>query len=167
MSGSMSYEVAGEDDFGFLSLQVLDGGNSGTDSSVIGDVEVVIQRHVQIDPHEHPLPFQISFLQCTHAPLGRHISLFPSTHTINKTVNTQIIIKTCKKVWWPFRLVGLRLTEIKEKMKYFEFLRARKRALQRSSEDREGSRRIYRDYERDLQACHPGNSWVVRGGGLD
>jgi hypothetical protein len=46
MSGSMSYEVAAEDDFGSLSLQVLDGRHSGTDSGVIGDVEVVIQRHV-------------------------------------------------------------------------------------------------------------------------
>jgi hypothetical protein len=61
--------------------------------------------------------------------------------------------------------MGLILTEIKEKMKYFEFLRARKRALQRSSKDREGSRRIYRDYERDRQAYNPGNSWAIRGAG--
>lgn len=65
--------MARKDHFSTITSQVLDGGNSSTDSSVIGDVKVVIQRHVQIDPHEHPLPFQITLLQRSHAPLSRHL----------------------------------------------------------------------------------------------
>ena len=58
-----TYQVAGKDDLGTITGQVLDGGDSSTDPCVIGDFAVVIQRNVQINPHEHPLPLQISLLQ--------------------------------------------------------------------------------------------------------
>ena len=87
----MSYKVSGEDDFGTMALQVLDGGHSSADSSVISDVKVVIQRHVEINPHKHPLTLQICLFQSTHTPLGSHYCLQKKP----KKINTQIIkIKT-------------------------------------------------------------------------
>lgn len=71
---SGSYKVAGEDDFSAMTHQVLDGGHSGTDSGVIGDLETLIQRNIQINPHKHPLPLQIRLLQITHTPLCCHCS---------------------------------------------------------------------------------------------
>lgn len=55
------YQVTGENDFGAMTHQVFDSGNSSTDSVVIGDIQVVIQRHVQIHSYEHSLSLQISF----------------------------------------------------------------------------------------------------------
>lgn len=84
----MSYEVGAEDDFGTMFHQVLDGRYRATDSGVIGDVAVIIQWNVQIDPHKHPLPLQILLLQSAHAPLGRHDSPFPSTQRTKPTQST-------------------------------------------------------------------------------
>lgn len=42
--------MAAKDDFGSVVDEILDGRNGGSDSSVIGDVEIIIQRHVEIDP---------------------------------------------------------------------------------------------------------------------
>lgn len=72
----MAYQVAGKDDLCTIINQVSDGRHSGTDSGIIGDVQVVIQRNVQINSHKHPFPLQVSLLQSTHAPLGRHHSSF-------------------------------------------------------------------------------------------
>lgn len=80
--------MARKDHFSTITSQVLDGGNSSTDSSVIGDVKVVIQRHVQIDPHEYPLPLQITLLQRSHAPLSRHF--FANLHASEKGIRTRM-----------------------------------------------------------------------------
>lgn len=67
-----AYQVTGEDDLSTIAHEVFDSGYSCTDSGVIGDFAVIIQRNVQINPHEHSLALQISLLQHTHAPLSRH-----------------------------------------------------------------------------------------------
>lgn len=52
----IAHQVAGEDDFSTIINQVLDGGDGGTDPGVISDYLAVVQRHVQIGPHEDLLP---------------------------------------------------------------------------------------------------------------
>ena len=69
------YQVTGKNDFGAMTHQVLDGGNSCADSVVIGDIQVVIQRHVQIHSNEHSLSLQIGFFQIAHTPLCAHFDL--------------------------------------------------------------------------------------------
>lgn len=64
--------MAGEDDPSAMAEQILNGRDSGTDSGVIGDVEIVIQRNVEIDSDEHPLSLQIILLESTDAPFGSH-----------------------------------------------------------------------------------------------
>ena len=64
--------MAGEDDLGTMIPQVLDGGDSGADPGVVGDVGVVVQWNVEIHPDEHLLPLQIRLLQRRYAPLGCH-----------------------------------------------------------------------------------------------
>lgn len=55
--------MRGEDEFSAVTHQVLDGGNSGANTVVVGDVAGVIQGDVEIDPHENPLPLQIGLLE--------------------------------------------------------------------------------------------------------
>lgn len=45
--------MAGEDDLGAVAEEVLDGGDGGADTGVIGDVLAVVERHVEVGPHEH------------------------------------------------------------------------------------------------------------------
>ncbi|GJM88961.1 hypothetical protein PR202_ga05548 [Eleusine coracana subsp. coracana] len=47
-----AYQVAGEDDLGAVADEVLDGGDGGADAGVIGDVLVVVERHVEVGAHE-------------------------------------------------------------------------------------------------------------------
>ena len=49
--------MAAENNPRSVSHQVLDGGNSGANPGVIGDVGVIVQRNVEINPHEHALSF--------------------------------------------------------------------------------------------------------------
>lgn len=67
---SINYQVAGEDDFGAILDQVLDGGDGGADPGVISDVPVVVEGHIKIGPHEHLLPLQGRAGQVAHALLG-------------------------------------------------------------------------------------------------
>lgn len=85
MLAKNTYQVAGENDSGTMIHQILDGGHSRSDSSVISDVGVVIQRNVQINSHKHSLPLQLSLLQSAHASLGRHESLF-TNHKKKKSI---------------------------------------------------------------------------------
>lgn len=62
--------MAGEDDSGAILDQVLDGGDGGADPGVIGDVLVVVERHIKVGPHEHLLPLQGGAGQVAHALLG-------------------------------------------------------------------------------------------------
>lgn len=87
----MAYQVAGKDDFCSIINQVSDGRHSGTDSGIVGDVEVVIQRNIQINSNKYPLPLQVSLLQSTHAPLGRHRSSFETPTKKSKPKTTKII----------------------------------------------------------------------------
>lgn len=67
-----AHQMTAENDFSPIADQVLDGGQGGADSGVVGDVKVVVQRDVQIDPYEHPLALQLRLLQSSNTPLGRH-----------------------------------------------------------------------------------------------
>lgn len=68
--------MAGEDDLGALLEEELDSGHGRADASVVGDLLGVVERHVEVGPHEHLLPPQIRLPQRPHAPLRRHC--FPS-----------------------------------------------------------------------------------------
>lgn len=63
--------MAREDDFGAVFDEVFDGGNGGADSGVVSDVLVVVERDVEVCPHEHLLSFQVRSSQVAHALL-RH-----------------------------------------------------------------------------------------------
>lgn len=54
------YQMSGEDDFSTIVDQILDCWNGGTDSGIIGDSLVIIERYIEISSHENLLPFQIS-----------------------------------------------------------------------------------------------------------
>ena len=64
--------MAAENNPRSVTHQVLDGGNGGANPGVIGDVGVIIQRNVKINPHEHALSLQICFFQSSNASLRRH-----------------------------------------------------------------------------------------------
>lgn len=64
--------MTGENDSSAIIHQIFDGRNSGSDPGIIGDLQIVIERNIEIDPHEHPLALQISLLKSAHAPLRRH-----------------------------------------------------------------------------------------------
>lgn len=66
-----TYQVARKNDFSSILNQMLDGGNSSSDSSIISNVLIIIQRHIQVSSYKHLLPFQISSTQLPHALL-RH-----------------------------------------------------------------------------------------------
>lgn len=68
----MPHQVAGQDDLGALLYEELDGGQGRADAVVVGDLLVLIQRHVEIGSEEHLLPLQIRLRQGADAPLGRH-----------------------------------------------------------------------------------------------
>lgn len=71
--------MAREDDFGAVLDEVFDGGNGGADSGVVSDVLVVVERDVEVRPHEHLLSFQVRRRQVAHALLrhGHHPSPAP------------------------------------------------------------------------------------------
>ena len=62
--------MAGEDDLGALLEEVLDGGDGGADAGVVGDVLVVVERHVEVGPHEHALPLELRGAEVPDALLG-------------------------------------------------------------------------------------------------
>ena len=66
-----AYQVAGKNDFGTILNEVLDGGYGCTDPCVISDVLVVVERDIEVCPHEHPLPLQVRGGQVPNALL-RH-----------------------------------------------------------------------------------------------
>jgi len=66
--------VTGENNFGAMTHQVLDSGDSSADPGVISDLQVIIKRHVQIHSHEHSLALQIGLFQVTDTPLSTHLS---------------------------------------------------------------------------------------------
>lgn len=49
-------EVGGDDDLGVFVEGVVDGGQDGPDSRVVGDVLVGIEGDVEIEPEQHPFP---------------------------------------------------------------------------------------------------------------
>ena len=64
------YQMSGEDDFSAIVDQVLDCGNGGTDSRIVSDCLIVIERYIEISSNENLLPFQISRGQVSDALLG-------------------------------------------------------------------------------------------------
>ena len=51
-------EMAHENDLGVVLLQILDGGDGGAHAGVVGH-DAVLQRHVEVDAHEHALAVHI------------------------------------------------------------------------------------------------------------
>lgn len=66
--------MSGEDDFSSMSDQILNGRDGSSNSGIIGNVETIVQRHVQIHSHQNFLALQVGFLQRTHTFLRRHFS---------------------------------------------------------------------------------------------
>ena len=66
-----AYQMTGKQDLCSSLGQVLNGGNGSSDASVVGDLKIAVQRHVQICSDENPLALEISLLQCRYALL-RH-----------------------------------------------------------------------------------------------
>jgi len=62
--------VAGEDDLGALADEVLDGGDGGADAGVVGDVLVLVERHVEVGAHEDALPLEVGLREVPDALLG-------------------------------------------------------------------------------------------------
>ena len=60
-------EVGGDDDLGVFIEGVVDGGQYGTDSRVIGDVLVAVEGDVEVEPEQHPFPFQIHLIDIFHS----------------------------------------------------------------------------------------------------
>lgn len=63
--------MAREDDLSPIPNQMLDGGHCSPYPGIISDLLILTQRHIEIGPHEHLLPFQIRRRQIAHALL-RH-----------------------------------------------------------------------------------------------
>lgn len=78
--------MGGEDDSGAVAHQVLDSGHGGSDPGVVGDLEVVIQRNVEIHSHEHSLPLELRLLENSNALLHGH---FSRTNLCNETTSNQ------------------------------------------------------------------------------
>lgn len=62
--------MTGEDDFGPIADQVLDGGHGRPDPGVVGDVAVLVEGNVQIRPDEYLLPLEVGGGEVPHALLG-------------------------------------------------------------------------------------------------
>lgn len=62
--------MAGKDDFGPIGNQVLDGGNSGANSGIVGDLLAVVERDVEIGPDEDLLALQFGGGEVADALLG-------------------------------------------------------------------------------------------------
>ena len=45
-----AHQVAGEEHFGAIVCEVLQSGDGGTDAGVVRDVQVLVQRHIQVCP---------------------------------------------------------------------------------------------------------------------
>lgn len=64
--------MTAQDHLGPVLHQILDRGHRGADPGVVGDLLVLVQGHVEIHAHEHPLPLEIRLLEIAHALLHRH-----------------------------------------------------------------------------------------------
>ena len=62
--------MAGKEDLCALLHEILDGGHGSADTGVVSDVEVGIERDVEVSTDKHPLALEISLSQITHALLG-------------------------------------------------------------------------------------------------
>ncbi len=63
-------EVAGSDDGGPAFGQPLDGRQRGADAEVVGDPAVVVQRHVEVGAHQHPLAGQVAEVASRSSSVG-------------------------------------------------------------------------------------------------
>ena len=52
-------EVGRQQHLGALADQVVDGGQGGADAGVVGDRAVVVERYVEVHPHQHALAAQV------------------------------------------------------------------------------------------------------------
>lgn len=66
------HQVTGEDDSGAMLHKILDSRHSGPNTGIIGDVEAVIKRHIEIHSDEYPIALQIAAPEIPNAPLRRH-----------------------------------------------------------------------------------------------
>merc|ERR1711966_461940 len=56
-------QVGGDEDLGAVLDEVLDGGDGGADAGVVGDLEVLVEGHVEVAAHEHGLALEVSLLE--------------------------------------------------------------------------------------------------------
>lgn len=77
--------MSGEDDLSTFLHQKLDGGNGGSDSSVVGNILIVVERYIEISSDEYLLPLQISRSQIPNALLrhGDHSPAALSAHGVD------------------------------------------------------------------------------------
>lgn len=52
---SFAYQMTREDNFSTIADQVLDGRDGGSDSRIVCDILIVVQRYIQVSPYEHLL----------------------------------------------------------------------------------------------------------------
>mgnify|MGYP003702542933 CR=1 FL=1 len=79
--------MAGQDDLGALLEEELDSGHGRADAGVVGDLLGVVERHVEVGPHEHLLPPQIRLPQRTHATHSSHCIPSPAPNTAPRASN--------------------------------------------------------------------------------
>ena len=58
-----THQVGGDEDLGAVLDEVLDGGDGGADAGVVGDLEVLVEGHVEVAAHEHGLALEVSLLE--------------------------------------------------------------------------------------------------------
>ena len=61
------YKVSGENDLSAMIDEILNGGEGSSDPCVVSDMELFIERDIEIHPHKYLLPSQIFFSQVSNA----------------------------------------------------------------------------------------------------
>jgi len=84
--------VRGEQDLGPVIQQVLQSGHGGTDTGIVSDVEVLVERHVEIGAHKHALALEVGLGQVAHGLLG---SLHHEGLATNSAVGTDHHAAAC------------------------------------------------------------------------
>lgn len=63
--------MTGENDFSPIADEILNGGDSSSDPSIISDVLIIVEGHIEVSPHKDLLALELSRTQVAHALL-RH-----------------------------------------------------------------------------------------------
>ena len=66
-SGLRATEVGGDDEPTAVTDDLLEGGEGSTDAGVVGDLEIIVQRDVEVDTHEDALTAEVVVLDLCHS----------------------------------------------------------------------------------------------------